>query len=104
VTALPDEPDTPEPSLLKLACYPNPFNPSTAVSFDLARYGRASINIYNIKGQLVRRLLDKPLRKGSNQLVWDDRNDKGDNCTSGVYFIHLTSGGNSAVVKAVLMR
>ena len=89
---------------LQLGNHPNPFNPSTKVSFSLAADGPASLNIYNVQGQLVRRLLDDRLVAGAHQVTWDGRTDEGRTAGSGVYFARLVSGAQVIEHKMVLLK
>ncbi|MDD2331160.1 MAG: C25 family cysteine peptidase [Candidatus Cloacimonetes bacterium] len=84
--------------------YPNPFNPSTSIAFDLKHSGRTSLKLYNLKGQLVRTLLDANASAGTHRIVWDGKDDKGMNASSGIYFYRLTSNGKSESRKMLLMK
>ncbi len=72
--------------------YPNPFNPSTSISFDLASPENVIIDIYNIKGQLVKRLVNKDYDKGNHSIIWNGRDNNGVNCGTGVYFYRMSAG------------
>jgi lysyl endopeptidase len=89
---------------LTLGNYPNPFNPMTKVSFGIERDGQAVINIYDVQGHLVRRLVDGNLTAGTHQATWDGRDDSGQQVGSGVYFAQLVSGGQVAEHKMVLLK
>ncbi len=72
--------------------YPNPFNPSTKIYFDLSseNYGElVTIQIFNLKGQKVRTLIREKLVKGDNSIVWDGLDDSGRDLPSGIYFLYL---------------
>ncbi len=89
---------------MSLGNYPNPFNPMTQVSFAIEADGHAMINIYNVQGQLVRRLVDGNLAAGTHQVTWDGRDQSGLQVGSGVYFARLISGGQIAEHKMVLLK
>lgn len=72
--------------------YPNPFNPSTTISYSLAESGHARIIVFNSLGQQVRTLADGPQSAGVHVVQWDGRNENGQNVSSGVYFYRLTAG------------
>jgi Peptidase family C25/FlgD Ig-like domain len=73
-----------------LANYPNPFNPQTVISFELAEAaGQAVIDIYNIKGQRIREWKIENVKCKINQVVWDGSNERGRQVASGVYFYRL---------------
>ncbi len=87
-----------------LNSYPNPFVQQTDISFDLKQPGPVSVNIYNLKGQLVRCLTDQNLGKGSHVLSWDGKDDKGATISAGLYFCRITSDGVSQTRKLVRTR
>jgi poly-gamma-glutamate capsule biosynthesis protein CapA/YwtB (metallophosphatase superfamily) len=84
--------------------YPNPFNPDTNISFELAETGLTSVKIYNIKGQLIRELLNKELPAGQHRLIWDGRDHRGSMCSSGLHFIRIKSNDKQALRKAILLK
>ncbi|MDZ4181942.1 MAG: immune inhibitor A, partial [Candidatus Cloacimonadaceae bacterium] len=55
--------------------YPNPFNPTTTISFDLAKAGKVKVSIYNIKGQMVKTLANDDFAVGRHSLVWDGKDN-----------------------------
>jgi len=83
---------------------PNPFNPRTTIRFELPAAGRARVNIYNVSGQVVRRLIDEHMPAGSHNAVWDGRDDCGRRAASGVYLYRLTSGKLTAVRRMLLVQ
>lgn len=68
-----------------LRAYPNPFNSSTNINFDLPSSGNVDVIIYNIQGQKVRTLFSDFLPSGHNKLNWDGRTDGGNAVASGLY-------------------
>jgi subtilisin family serine protease len=84
--------------------YPNPFNPSTMISFELAEASPASIEIFNQKGQMVRTLVNSSLPAGHYQMEWNGTDDHGNNVGSGVYYYRMRSGKFSSTRKMVLMK
>lgn len=56
--------------------YPNPFNPSTTIEFSVPKTGRAKLSIFNIRGQIVRTLLNGEVDRGQHRVVWDGRDDR----------------------------
>jgi len=84
--------------------YPNPFNPETNISFFLPKAGNANLSVYNVKGQLVRTIANKNLNAGSHTLVWNGKDDNGNNVTSGIYFYRLSHDGQSETMKMMLMK
>jgi len=91
----------------KLALYqnkPNPFNPSTVISFTLPGEGRVRLEIYDIRGRLVRRLFDGVMQAGFKELIWDGRDDSGREVSSGIYFYCLKTEKGVLSRKMVLLR
>jgi outer membrane protein assembly factor BamB len=87
---------------------PNPFNPWTAILFDVGPLGAApqasTLSIYDITGRLVRRLVDDALEPGRHRRRWDGRNDAGSAVASGVYLYELRVGESVFRNKLVLTR
>jgi len=84
--------------------YPNPFNPTTVISFQLPVAAEVSLSIYNINGQLVRRLANGEFAGGRHSIVWDAADDRGLRVSSGVYFYVIKAGEFNAQRKLVLMK
>ncbi len=93
----------------KLTNYPNPFHsPSnrgsgTTISFDLPKSGDVDLTIYNIKGQKVKTLTNEKYPKGKHSLIWNGKNDKNQDVSSGVYFYKLNVDGKDVNVKKCLL-
>ncbi len=83
---------------------PNPFNPMTTVSFSLATAGRATVDVLDLQGRVVRTLFAGDLPVGVRALVWDGRDDAGREMASGAYLARLQSGGRTATHKMILAR
>ena len=85
--------------------YPNPFNPETTIPYALSSDAIVSLTIYNIAGQVVRKLVDgEALAAGHYQAVWDGRSESGASVASGMYFYLLHAGDYVAKHKMVLLR
>jgi len=84
--------------------YPNPFNPSTNIAFDISLKGQVNIDIYNIRGQHVKSLVNGVLLPGHHNVVWNGDDTAGHNVSSGVYFCHMTTRGYSSLRKMVLIK
>jgi hypothetical protein len=72
--------------------YPNPFNPATKINFVLNRDELTQLNIYNLRGELVRSLVNERLPMGTYQLSWDGKDAGGQSVASGAYFARLRIG------------
>jgi len=83
---------------------PNPFNPQTDIAFTLPRGSFVTVDIYNVAGECVRRLLSRNLPAGEHQITWDGRDQNGVEASSGVYFYRLTADEFSASKKMLLLR
>lgn len=84
--------------------FPNPFNPSTTISFTLGRSAAVTLEIFNILGQRVYSLNAGVLPAGLHQLSWDSCNDYGMQQPSGVYFARVRAGSNADVIKMSLLK
>ncbi len=84
--------------------YPNPFNPTTMITFALPEPGEASLAIYNMSGQLVRKLVHGEYASGKYQVLWDATNERGERVASGVYLYVIKAGEFTAQKKLVLMK
>lgn len=84
--------------------YPNPCNLQTMISYQLPHAGAVTIRIYNIAGQMVRTLVDETRAAGYHSVIWDGRNDEGQEVGSGIYFYQMTTGDFSASRKMVLLK
>jgi hypothetical protein len=84
---------------------PNPFNPTTAIEFSLRAPAHVTLSVYNVKGQLVRVLLDETRPAGlHSDVMWDGRNGAGDAVASGIYFYRLVAGDFTNTKKMVLLK
>jgi hypothetical protein len=87
-----------------LGATPNPFNPSTRISYDLAGAGNVRIKIFDVTGRLVRTLVDEQREPGRYERIWDGRDDKGTRVSSGVYLYRLEAGTYVGVKRLVLIK
>jgi hypothetical protein len=96
---------TPPSSRIALGpAIPNPFNPSTTLSFNISIPGPVLISVHDLNGRRIRVLLDENRQSGSHQVTWDGRDGSGRTVASGTYFVRLSSGGESSVAKVVLSK
>lgn len=84
--------------------YPNPFNPETTISFALKDSGKVRLEIFNLKGQLVRRLLDGDLQSGHHRVLWDGKDELGRKAGSGIYYYRMQTDSYSHTRKMLLME
>ena len=84
--------------------FPNPFNPSTTIRFDMKERGLVTLKIFDVSGRLVRTLADEVRDAGAYSAVWDGRNNGGMQVASGIYFYKMETAGFQATKKLVLLR
>ncbi|MDD4308981.1 MAG: T9SS type A sorting domain-containing protein [Candidatus Cloacimonetes bacterium] len=100
-----DDPISPAlANVINATNYPNPFNPSTTIDFSLPLAGVATLEIYNLKGQKVRQLLNSNLPSGSHKAVWDGINDFGQPVSSGIYFYRVNCNKQAFTGKMILAK
>ncbi len=84
--------------------YPNPFNPETTISYSVKTSGPVQLNIYNIKGQRVKRLVNDNKEAGRYSVVWDGKDGNNNAVASGLYLYKLESLGFTSTKKMILMK
>ncbi len=84
--------------------YPNPFNPTTTISFSLANDTDVKISVYNIKGQKVKTLISDHYSKGAHSIIWNGKDSNDKKVASGLYFYKLSSGKETQVKKMLLLK
>lgn len=98
----------PEKTVL-LPNFPNPFNPETWIPYDLAQDTDVNINIYNLKGEIIRKLnigyqVAGTYRTKNRAAYWDGRNSVGEFVASGVYFYSLNTGKLKAIRRMTILK
>ncbi len=84
--------------------YPNPFNPATVIAFALAKSQHVELAVYDVRGSLVRVLVDAELPQGVHRIVWDGSDRSGAPAASGVYFYRLATPVTAETGKMVLLK
>ena len=84
--------------------FPNPFNASTTIAFQLAFASQVELAVYNISGQRVRTLISGSLPAGHHRLQWDGRNDRGEPAASGAYLYQLSASDFVATRQLMLLK
>lgn len=87
-----------------LGNYPNPFNPETTIKYSLPNRSRVIIDVYNILGKRIKRLLDVYMPTGFHTVQWDGLNELGRKVGSGVYLCRMRSGNFVKIQKMMLMH
>jgi len=82
---------------------PNPFNPSTTIKFAVNRDNLVQLNVYNIRGEKVRTLVQDNLPMNEYNIIWDGKSDNGQNVSSGHYFARLRIGNEVVQVRKMAL-
>ena len=100
ITSQPEAVDADAPAAFTVAQNsPNPFNPTTSISFNLAEAGQVQIDVYNVSGQKVDTIANEVLTSGNHSVTWD-----ASGFSAGVYFYTVKSGDFSKTMKMTLLK
>jgi hypothetical protein len=84
--------------------YPNPFNPTTTIRYDLPLGTDVHLVVFDILGREVRTLVNKKQEAGFKSVKWNGKNDMGQTVSAGMYFYRIQAGSFSKVQKMVLLK
>jgi hypothetical protein len=84
--------------------YPNPFNPSTTIEFNLTKPGLTNLSVYNIAGQKVCELVSSDMTAGKHSVIWNGRNSKGTPVSSGIFFTRLETKDSVISNRMMLIK
>ena len=85
--------------------YPNPFNPTTTIEFEVPYSMDIVLNVYDISGKLVKTLVNDMKNTGKHSVVWDGKNENGKSAANGMYIYKLISNQNLSISnKMILMK
>ena len=84
--------------------YPNPFNPTTTIEYSLPRAGYVKIMIYDVLGKEIKSLFEGYKDVGNYKLVWDGKDNSGNQVASGLYFYQMLAGDFNAVKRLLLQK
>jgi len=84
--------------------FPNPFNPTTTIKFEIPTRSHVSLNIYNVLGQKVKTLVNEDMAAKSYEKTWDGSSDAGSKVASGIYFYKIEAGSFTQTKKMILMK
>ena len=87
-----------------LSNHPNPFNPSTNISYELSQPGNVEITIYDVTGKEITTLLSDHQTVGSYKTQWNGENSNGIKVAAGMYFYQLSFNGTAETKKMLLLR
>jgi len=79
--------------------YPNPFNPSTTISYDVPSDMNINLVVYDVRGRMVAELVNGMREQGRYDVIWNAENQ-----SSGVYFMKLVAGNTMKTQKIMLMK
>jgi hypothetical protein len=86
------------------ANFPNPFNPTTTIRIGLPDDGNVRLLVYDVRGQLIKELVDGWRPAGYHEVTWDGTDADGEAVVTGVYFTHLESKGKTRTRKMLLLK
>lgn len=84
--------------------FPNPFNPTTTIAFNLPKAAQVRLSVFDLQGRKVHTLVNQSMPAGRHQAKWDGTNDSGNKVTSGVYLYMLKVGTFKQTKKMILMQ
>ena len=84
--------------------FPNPFNPSTEIRFDLPEEGQVELSVFNMQGQKVRTLESGRMTPGYHAIIWNGTNDNGSRVSTGMYFYSIQTNKFQAVRKMLFLK
>ena len=84
--------------------YPNPFNPSTVISYDLSRETSVKLNVYDMKGRRINALVNQVQSAGRHHVRWNAKDARGNGISAGVYLYRLEAGGKVFTEKMIFMK
>ncbi len=97
-------PIVPTRGKVSLDNYPNPFNPTTLIAYSLPNDSKIELRIFNIKGQLVKTLVDGKQLAGSYEMVWNGRDNNEKSVSSGIYFYKLSTKDETIMKKMLMLK
>ncbi len=94
-----------QPGQFKLhQAYPNPFNPTTTLKYEMGSAGPVSINVFDVSGHKIRSLYNGIQIPGQHEVRWDAKNDNGRSMSSGVYLFKVNVNGKTHTAKTLLLK
>ncbi len=90
--------------VLTTIAYPNPFNPTINISYNLPNDSKVSLEIFNIKGQKIKTILSENQKSGNHRTIWQGKDENEKKVSSGIYFYKLKTDQNEKIKKIILMK
>jgi hypothetical protein len=100
----PGDDDSPQTGLLLRQSYPNPFGPSTTISYSLPSRSHVRLGVYDVAGRAVATIHDGVQLEGPHEATWDGTDDAGTTVGAGMYFVRLAAAGNAKTSKLMLLK
>ena len=88
----------------EISIFPNPFNPQTTIQYLIHKESKVELNIYNIKGQKVKTLINEVLPAGKHTAIWDGTDQNNKPVSSGIYFYKMKAGDFQKLRRMVLLK
>ena len=95
--------DTPAPAATHLKAWPNPFNPLVNLDYAVTRPGHLQVEVFDLRGNRVRTLINAPVAETRGTLTWDGRTDSGRMAASGIYLVRLKGPDNQTTSQRVVL-
>jgi hypothetical protein len=87
-----------------LPAYPNPFNPSTTIRYEITSAQRITLGVYDVQGRLVKTLADRAENAGAHEITWQGRDNRGQIVASGIYLVRLAGEDQVATRKIIMLK
>ena len=84
--------------------YPNPFNPTTKIAFEIGESGKTKVEVFNVKGQKIRTLLNEKIEGGKHSVIWGGKDSNNRQVSSGMYFYKVSVNGNQKTSKMIMLK
>ena len=84
--------------------HPNPFNPSTTITYHVVQSGPVTLSVYNLMGQRMATLVNKQQTAGSHRLQWNGKLTNGSQAPAGIYILRLETGAQIMTRKISLLK
>ena len=91
-------------AMSSVSAYPNPFNPTTIIQFDLEQAQRVRVDVFNLHGSLVRNLSDEELPSGAHSIQWNGKDNGGRTMGSGAYIVVVESALDRHTKKLTMLK
>jgi hypothetical protein len=87
-----------------VGAHPNPFNPRTEVSFELAEATHVRVDVHDVRGRLIRTLVNESRTSGPHAVTWDGTDNRGSSVASGTYYLRFNAGDRVETRKVALLK